>query len=334
MGVQDAHAHGACRVVASLCRAIFAATLIAAPFAAQAQTYPTKPVRVLVGYAPGGIADTSARIITQQLTQRIKQNFIVDSRLGAGGRIAAEAVSRAAPDGYTLLSTTNGTHSFAAVTEKNLPYDPVKDFTPIGLIGTYGFLLVVHPSLPVKSVKELIALAKKNPGKLNYSSSGTGSGIHFAGELFKLAAKVDIVHIPYKGAAPALQDAVAGRVEMTFDAGAGQAVEAGQVRLLGTTAGKRDPRFPNSPTLAEAGLPGFDVISWTAVYGPANLPPAIVSQLNAAMNAALKDADTVQRLKIWGAIASPGGPEQLDALLKSEIARYRKVAADAKLTFE
>jgi tripartite-type tricarboxylate transporter receptor subunit TctC len=308
--------------------------LVASAFTVRAQTYPTKPVRVMVGYAAGGIADTSARIITQQLTQRLKQNFIVDSRLGAGGRIAAELVSKAPPDGYTLLSTTNGTHSFAAITEKNLAYDPVKDFTPVGLIGTYGFLLVVHPSVPAKSVKELIALARNSPGKLNYSSSGSGSGIHFAGELFKLAAKVDIVHVPFKGAAPALQDVVAGRIEMTLDAGAGQAVEANQVRLLGTTGGKRDPRFPNAPTLAEAGLPGFDVISWTAVYGPPTMPPAIVSQLNGAMNAALKDPDTAQRLKVWGAIASPGGPEQLDQLLKSEIARYRKVATDAKLSFD
>jgi tripartite-type tricarboxylate transporter receptor subunit TctC len=311
-----------------------AAVLATASLAAHAQSYPTKPVRVLVGYAAGGIADTSARIAAQQLTVKLGQNFIVDSRLGAGGRIAAELVSKAPADGYTLLSTTNGTHSFAPVTEKNLAYDPVKDFTPVGLIGTYGFLMVVHPSLPVKSVKELIALARKNPGKLNYSSSGTGSGIHFAGELFKLSAKVDIVHIPFKGAAPALQDVVAGRTEITYDAGAGAAVEAGQVRLLGTTGAKRDPRFPSAPTLAEAGLPGFDVISWTAIYGPPNLPAAITSQLNAALNDGLKDPKTIERLKVWGAIASPGSPDQLDKLQKSEIARYRKVAADGKLTFE
>lgn len=321
------------RIVCRVALSAFSAALIVSP-ATLAQTYPTKPVRVLVGYAPGGIADTSARIVSQQLTSRLKANFIIDSRPGAGGRIAAEAGAKVPPDGYTLLFGTEGTHSVAVVTVKNLGYDPIRDFTPIGLIGKHGFCLVVHPSLPVKSVKELIALARKNPGKLNYSSSGTGSGIHFASELFKLAAKIDLTHIPYKGAAPALQDVVGGRIEMTLSPSPVQAVEAGQVRLLGTTSARRDPRFPDAPTLAEAGMPGFEVIGWTAIFGPANTPTAIVSQLNAAMNAALSDADTIQRLRTWGSVASPGEPAELDQLLKSEIVRYKKVAADAKLTFE
>ena len=309
------------------------AVALGAPWAT-AQTYPTKPVRVLVGYAPGGIADTSARIVSQQLASRLKANFVIDSRPGAGGRIATEAATKVPPDGHTLLLGTEGTHSVAVVTVKGLPYDPIKDFTPIGLIGKHGSSLVVHPALPVKSLKELVALARKYPGKLNYSSSGAESGIHFATELFRLAAKVDLTHIPYKGAAPALQDVVGGRIELTLSPSAAPQVEAGQVRLLGTTSARRDPRFPDAPTLAEAGLPGFEAIGWTAIFGPANTPPAIVSQLNAAMNAALSDPDTIQRLRVWGSIASPGEPRELEALLKSEIVRYRKVAADANLRFE
>ena len=321
------------RIFCGLALGVSTVALIVSP-ATFAQTYPAKPVRVLVGYAPGGIADTSARIVSQQLASRLKASFIIDSRPGAGGRIAAEAGTKVPPDGYTLLLGTEGTHSVAVVTVKGLPYDPIRDFTPIGFIGKHGFCLVVHPSLPAKSLKELVALARKYPGKLNYSSSGTGSGIHFASELFRLAAKVDLTHIPYKGAAPALQDVVGGRIEMTLSPSPAPQVEAGQVRLLGTTSATRDPRFPDAPTLAEAGLPGFEAIGWTAIFGPANMPPAIVSQLNAAMNAALSEPDTIQRLRIWGSIASPGEPAELDRLLKSEIVRYRKVAADAKLTFE
>jgi tripartite-type tricarboxylate transporter receptor subunit TctC len=321
------------RIIVGVAWAVATAAFMVSP-ATFAQTFPTKPVRLLVGYAPGGIADSSARIVSQQLTSRLKANFIIDSRPGAGGRIAAEAATKVPPDGYTLLLGTEGTHSVASVTVKGLPYDAIKDFTPIGLIGKHGFSLVVHPSLPVKSLKELIALARRYPGKLNYSSSGTGSGIHFATELFRHAAKVDLTHIPYKGAAPALQDVVGGRIELTLSPSAAPQVEAGQVRLLGTTSARRDPRFPDAPTLAEAGLPGFEAIGWTALFGPANTPLAIVSQLNGAMNAALSEPDVIQRMRVWGSIASPVEPAELDALLKSEIARYRKVVADAKLTFE
>jgi tripartite-type tricarboxylate transporter receptor subunit TctC len=309
-----------------------AATVISA--AACAQSYPAKPVRVLVGYAPGGIADSSARIITQHLATRLKANFFIDSRPGAGGRIAAEAGTKAAADGYTLLFGTEGTHSVASVTVKNLAYDPIKDFTPVGLIGMHGFCLVVHPSLPAKSLPELIALAKKHPGKLNYSSSGTGSGIHFAGELFKVAARIDVLHVPYKGAAPALQDVVGGRIEMTLSPSPGPAIETGRVRLLGTTSSKRDPRFPDAPTLAEAGLPGFEAIGWTAIFGPANMPPSIVTQLNVAMNSALSDPDAVQRLRFWGSVASPREAAELEQLIKAEMARYRKVVAEANLRFD
>jgi tripartite-type tricarboxylate transporter receptor subunit TctC len=310
------------------------AALLSTAAGASAQSYPAKPVRFVVGYAPGGIGDSTARIVAQHVTARIGQNVLVESRLGAGGRIASEYISKSAPDGYALNYTANGTHSFAAVTEKNLPYHPVRDFTPVALIGTFGFLMVVHPSLPVKSVNELIVLAKKNPRKLNYSTSGTGSGIHFAGELFNIMGKVEIVHVPYKGAVLALNDVIGGNVEITFDAGAGAAVEAGQVRLLGTTSTRRDPRFPNVPTLSEAGLKGFDVISWNALFGPPKLPAAITAQLNGAVNEALRDPKVVERLKVWGMVPTPGAPEQLDSLLKSEIARYGKIATDGKMTFQ
>ncbi|MGQ0751967.1 MAG: Bug family tripartite tricarboxylate transporter substrate binding protein [Betaproteobacteria bacterium] len=301
--------------------------------AAATDTYPAKPVRFIIGYAAGGIVDANARTIAQYLSAKLGQNFIIESRLGAGGRIAADYAAKSAADGYVLSFTANGTHSFAAVTEKNLPYDPVKDFTPIALIGTYGFLMVVHPSVPAKSVGQLIELARKNPGKLNYSSSGTGSGIHFAGELFNLMAKVRIVHVPYKGAALGLQDVIGGHVEITYHAGAHEAVNSGRVRLLATTGSQRDPRFPDTPTLAQAGLSGYELISWTSLFGPPKLPAAITSRLNAAVNEALKDMATARQLRVWGTIPSPGGPEQLAKILQAEIVLFRRIVAETKMTF-
>ena len=302
--------------------------------ASLAQSYPSKPVRFIVGYAAGGVADTSARIMAQRMSAKLGETVIVENRVGAGGRIAAEAIARAPADGYQLLYTTNGTHSFAPVSEKVLPYDPIRDFTPIALVGTYGFLMVVHPSVPAKTVAEFIEYAKKNSGKLNYGSSGAGSGVHFAGELFKMMAGVNITHVPYKGAAPALQDTIAGVCQLTFDAGAGQAVEGGKVRLLGTTGSQRDPRFPNSPTLAEAGVPGYDLISWVGIFAPPGLAPGIATQLNAAANEALMDSGVRQRLGLWGVIPTPGTPAALEQLVRSEISRLRKIATDGKLQFD
>lgn len=243
-------------------------------------------------------------------------------------------MSKALPDGYTLLFTVSGTHSAAPAIQKDLPYDPIRDFTAISLLGTYGFLLVTNPSLPVKNVGELVRLAKRNPGQLNYSSSGVGSGIHLAGEFFKLVAGVDIVHVPFSGAAPALQEVMAGRVEMTFDAGANRAIDAGRARLIGTTSATRDPRYPNVPTIAEQGLKGFENQSWIALYGPPGLPGPIQSQLNSIANELLNDPETRKGLASWGITVTPGPPAQLDQLVRTEIAQFQRIVADAKLRFD
>ncbi len=313
---------------------ILALALMLISSMAPAQSYPSKPVRFIVGYAAGGVADTSARIMAQRMSVKLGETVIVENRVGAGGRIGAEMIAKAPADGYQLLYTTNGTHSFAPVSEKVLPYDPIRDFTSIALVGTYGFLMVVHPSVPAKTVAEFIDYAKKNSGKLNYGSSGAGSGVHFAGELFKMMAGVNMTHVPYKGAAPALQDTIAGVCQLTFDAGAGQAVEGGKVRLLGTTGSQRDPRFPNSPTLAEAGVPGYDLISWVGIFAPPGLAPGIATQLNAAANEALMDPGVRQRLGLWGVIPTPGTPAALEQLVRTEISRLRKIATDGKLQFD
>ena len=313
---------------------ILALALMLISSMAPAQSYPSKPVRFIVGYAAGGVADTSARIMAQRMSVKLGETVIVENRVGAGGRIGAEMIAKAPADGYQLLYTTNGTHSFAPVSEKVLPYDPIRDFTSIALVGTYGFLMVVHPSVPAKTVAEFIDYAKKNSGKLNYGSSGAGSGVHFAGELFKMMAGVNMTHVPYKGAAPALQDTIAGVCQLTFDAGAGQAVEGGKVRLLGTTGSQRDPRFPNSPTLAEAGVPGYDLISWVGIFAPPGLAPGIATQLNAAANEALMDPGVRQRLGLWGVIPTPGTPAALEQLVRTEISRLRRIATDGKLQFD
>ena len=309
-------------------------TLALLPQFALAQAYPSKPIKILVPFTAGGSSDIIARSIGIKLAEIMGQPVVVENRAGANGAIAAEMIAKAPADGYQLLYTTNGTHSFAPVSEKVLPYDPIRDFTSIALVGTYGFLMVVHPSVPAKTVAEFIDYAKKNSGKLNYGSSGAGSGVHFAGELFKMMAGVNMTHVPYKGAAPALQDTIAGVCQLTFDAGAGQAVEGGKVRLLGTTGSQRDPRFPNSPTLAEAGVPGYDLISWVGIFAPPGLAPGIATQLNAAANEALMDPGVRQRLGLWGVIPTPGTPAALEQLVRTEISRLSKIATDGKLQFD
>jgi tripartite-type tricarboxylate transporter receptor subunit TctC len=310
--------------------AVFAITTMGSCLAV-AQSYPTKPIRAVVPYAAGGFSDIVSRMLSERLSRELGQTLVIDARPGGGGRIGAEAVARATPDGYTLLITTNGTHSYMPVTEEKLSYDPIKDFTPISFVGSYGLLMVVTPSLPARNVAELVDYAKKNPGKLNYATSGLGSGIHFAGELFKSLAGVDITHVPYKGSAPAMQDTMAGVVQITFDGAAKPMIDAGKVRLLGTTMARRDPRFPQQPTIGEAGLPGYDLTYWVGVFGPAGLAPAILQRLNSAFNTALADPDLRKRLTDMGIIIGGGAPEIVEQTIKSDIAQLSKIARDTKL---
>jgi tripartite-type tricarboxylate transporter receptor subunit TctC len=312
----------------------FAAALLIAASGCLAQPYPAKPVRVIVPYAAGGFSDISSRLITEAMSRALGQPMIVEPRPGGGGRIGAEVIAKAPADGYQLLYTTNGTHTYMAITEKSLSYDPVKDFTPIAQIGVYGLLMAVHPSIPARNVAEFIDYAKRNPGKINYASSGAGSGIHFAGELFNFMAGIDMVHVPYKGSAPALQDVIAGNCQVTFDGAAKPFIDAGKVRFLGTTSARRDPRFPDFPTIAEGGLAGYDLTYWLGMFGPTRLAPEIQAKLNAALNAALADETVRRRLAEMGVVPVGGSPEILPRQIRAEIESLRAIAARAKLRFD
>jgi tripartite-type tricarboxylate transporter receptor subunit TctC len=309
-------------------RAFAAATVLAAgASAAHADGYPNKPIRVIVPYAVGGFSDQSSRIIAEALSQVLKQPLVIENRPGGGGRIGVEAVTKMTPDGYQLLLTTNGTHTYMAVTEKSLSYDPIKDFTPVSLIGTYGLLMVTHPSLPARTVGEFIAYAKKNPGKINYASSGPGSGLHFAGEVFKSMAGIDMVHIPYKGSGPGMQDVMAGTCQVIFAGEAKPLIDAGKLRLLGTTSAVRDPRYPNTLTIAEAGLTGYDLTYWIGLFGPRGLPPEVQTRLNAAVKTALTDPNVRKRLSDMGMVLVGSAPEDLLQQIRTETAKLRAIAA-------
>src|SRR5882672_9335571 len=315
----------------SISRVIGCAAAAAVAFGALAQVYPSKSIRVIVPYAAGGFSDLSGRIVSERMARVLGQPLVIEARPGGGGRIGADQVAKAPNDGYQLLYTTNGTHTYMTVTEKSLPYHAMRDFTPIALVGEYGLQMVMNPAVPATTVKELIAHAKKNPGKVNYASSGMGSGIHFAGELFNVLAGVDMVHVPYKGSGPAMQDVIAGVCQVTFDGAAKPFIDSGKVRFLGTTSERRDPRFPHTPTIAEGGVPGFDLTYWTAFFAPAGLAPAIQAQLNTALNTALADEAVTKRLGEMGLVLVGGSPDRLEQRIRGDIDALRKLAADAKL---
>jgi tripartite-type tricarboxylate transporter receptor subunit TctC len=298
----------------------------AATAAANAQAWPSKPIHLIVPYAAGGFSDQAARAIGRALADELKQSVVIDNRGGGGGRIGAEAVSRMAPDGYNLLLTTNGTHTYMAVTEKSLSYDPIKDFTPISEIASYGLLMVVHPSVPANNVQEFIAYAKANPGKLSYASSGPGSGLQFAGEVFKSMAGVQMTHVPYRGSGPGLLDVVANVCQVIFAGEAKPFVDAGKVRLMGTTSATRDPRFPNVPTIAEGGLPGYDLTYWVGLFGPPGLPAEVRNRLSLAVKRILQDDALKAQFTSLGMVPVGGTPEQLVEQIRTETGKLRAVA--------
>jgi tripartite-type tricarboxylate transporter receptor subunit TctC len=310
------------------------AAIVLAASGSYGQSYPARPIRVIVPYAAGGFSDISSRLVSEAMSRALGQPMIVEPKPGGGGRIGAEAIARAAADGYQLLYTTNGTHTYMSVTEKSLPYDPLKDFTPIAQIGVYGLLMVVHPSIPARNIAEFVEYAKRNPGKINYGSSGPGSGIHFAGVLLNFMAGIDMLHVPYKGSGPAMQDVIAGNCQVTFDGAAKPFVDAGKVRFLGTTSARRDPRYPDFPTIAEGGLAGYDLTYWLGMFGPAALPANVQAKLNAAVNAALADATVRKRLAEMGVVPVGGAPDVLPRQIRTETEYLRKIAADAKLQFQ
>ena len=299
-----------------------------------AAAYPVKPIRFIVGFTPGGGSDTVARLIALKLGETWTQPLVVDNRPGAGGNLAIELVARSAPDGYTILCASS---SFSIIPSlyRDLSYSPVRDFAPVTLASSAPYLLVLHPSVPAQSVKELIALAKAQPGKLNYASAGSGSTLHLAGELFKSLAGVDIVHVPYKGA-NGITDLIAGAVQLSF-AGLPQTlphVKAGRLKALAVTTSRRAVALPDLPTIAEAGVPNYEVDPWYGVIAPAGTPRAIVERLNAAINRAIAAPDIREKFMLQGLEPRTSTPAEFTSLISNEIAKWSKVVRDAGIKAE
>jgi tripartite-type tricarboxylate transporter receptor subunit TctC len=295
--------------------------------AAAAQT----PVRFVVGFTPGGPSDILARSLAEKLAGPLGQPVVVENRPGAGGNLAAEVVAKSAPDGNTWLLGNNSILATNQALYSHLTYDPVKDFAPVALVAIQPNILVVHPSVPAHSVRELIAYAKSQPGKLNYASSGAGAAAHLAGELFKTMTGVQMVHVPYKGAQPALTDVIAGQCQLMFATSASVIpyIKAGRLRALAVTTAKRSPSVPDLPTLAESGVPGFEAITWHGVVVPAQTPPATVARLNKAIDTALADPQLLERLNSLGAEVSPGSPQDFAAYIAREIPKWTKVVRES-----
>jgi tripartite-type tricarboxylate transporter receptor subunit TctC len=315
--------------------AILVGFLLPAP-ASHAQTYPTRPVTLVVAFTPAGPSDVLARVLGRKLEEVLKQPFVIVNRPGAGGNLGAEVVATAPPDGYTLLMGNNSILATNASLYKSLPYDPVKDFKPISLIGEQANILVVNPKIPAHSVAELIALAKAEPGKLNYASSGVGTAAHLAGALFKAQADIDIVHVAYKGAAPALQDLVAGQVQMMFATAASVIgfINSGLVRPLAVTTLKRTAVLPDLPTVAEAGLPGFEATTWHGLVAPAATPPAVIARLHDATVAALHDPSLAKSLADLGVDISSSTPEEFARYITAEIPKWTAVVKASGATLD
>lgn len=293
----------------------------------EAQGYPSKPVRFVVPFAPGGPTDIFARAISSKLTDALGQPVVVDNRGGAGGNIGTELAARAAPDGYTLLLGTVGTHAINPSLYARVGFDPIKDFAPITLIADTPTLLAVHPSIPAKSVRELVALAKTRPGQLSYASAGNGSSNHLAGVLLCMMAGIDMVHIPYKGSGPALIDVIAGQVPVMFNNPASimPHLKAGRLRAIAVSSAERSPLLPALPTLAESGVPGFEVRSWHGAFAPAATPRDIVNRLNADIVQALRQPDIKERFASQGVELVGNKPEEFAAFLQKEHAKWSKV---------
>ena len=303
------------------------AVLLALAWPAHAADYPSRPVTLVVAFTPGGPSDVLARIVGKKMEELLGQPFIIENRAGAGGNLAAETVARARPDGYTLLM---GNNSILATNEslyKHLNYSAEKDFTPITLIGTQANILVVNSNVPAHSLKELIALAKVQPGKINFASSGHGAAAHLAGELFKAEAKVNIVHVPYKGAAPALQDVIGGHDQMMFATAASVIghIKNGKVRAIAVTTLKRTALLPDVPTMDEAGLRGFDASTWHGLVAPAGTPPQVIATLHDAAVKALQDSGVQESLGRLGVDIVGGTPEQFGAYIKAEIPKWAAI---------
>ena len=311
--------------------AIATLALLTAYPAVSAQTYPTKPVRLIVPFAPGGGTDIVARGLAQKLGDALGQSVIVDNRPGAGGTIGVETAVRAVPDGYTLIMVSGSYATNAALFK--LPYDPVNDILPIALIGETPFIVALHPGVAAKSVKELIALAKSKPGSLNYGSTGTGGITHLATELFDLMAGTKMTHIPYTGTGPALIALLGGQIQLIFGSAPSviPQVKANKLRALAVTTNQRAPAVPDVPTVAEAGVPGYEAVLWYGVWGPKKLPKEIVTRWNTEIRNATKLPDMKQRLSSEGVDIADGPPELFQTVVKRDVAKWTKVVKDANV---
>ncbi len=299
-----------------------------------AQNYPNRPIRFVVPFSPGGAADVPGRILTQKLTESLGHQVVVDNRPGAGSTIGADQVAKAPPDGYTLLTISN-THFVSAALYKKLPYESVADFTPVTQVTSAPNVIVVHPSLPAKTVKELIALARAKPGKIDYASSGNGSTQHLTGALFTKMAGIEMTHIPYRGSGPATADLISGQVTVGFPGIAGMLpqIKAGKLRALAVTSSKRSPELPDVPTVAEAGVKGYDVTAWFGVAGPKGMPRDIVLKLHAELLRILKNPDVQKLLLNAGQeVAWQEAPELFGEMLKVEAAKWARMVKESGAT--
>lgn len=305
-------------------RAAVAALLIGFSALAFGQAYPAKTVRLIIPAAPGGASDTIGRLIASKLTSSLGQSFVPENIAGAGTMIASEQLAHAAPDGYTVLLVTSS-HAINAAIHKNLRYDPIKDFSAVSLVATLPDLLLVHPSVPARSVKELIELARKQPGQVTFGSAGAGSGTDMDGELFKSMAKVDLLHVPYKGGSASVAALVGGQVQMMFSNPVSSLalVKSGRLRALAITSKTRSPLFPDVPTVAEAGVPGYESESWYGVLVPARTPPEIIATLNREVNKALASPDVRQQIMAVGGVVKGSTPQEFTRYLDNDVKRWR-----------
>lgn len=295
--------------------------------AALAQTYPAKPVRMVVPFPAGGATDIVARLVAQKMTEAFGQQVLIDNRAGAAGTIGSDAVAKAAPDGYTLLVGTSSTHAIAQSLYAKLAYESIRDFTPVAGLATSTITLSAHPSVPARTVKDLIALAKAKPDALSFASSGSGGVSHLVGEMFKFQAGVQMLHVPYKGDAPALADLVGGQVSLQFGTAVSflPYIQSGKLKALAVTSTKRSPILPDVPTVSESGLKGFEALQWFGVFGPAGLPRDLVARLHGEIQRIVQTPELKDRLTKLASEPLVGTPEQFAAFQKSEIAEWAKV---------
>ena len=311
----------------TMLKTVLLVLLATAALAVQAAGWPDKPIRVILAVPAGATPDVTARLVFPGLSQQLGVSLVADNRAGGGGVIGAEIAAKAAPDGYTLFISSPGALTILPHLRKGLPYDTLRDFAPVSLISIGPFVLMAHPSVPAKNIRELIALAKSQPGKLNYASAGNGVANHLAGELFKQMAGVDIVHVPYKGAPQAVTDVLAGHMQMMFNSIAPIVphIKSGRVRVLGIASLQRSPQLPDLPTISESGVPGFEAVNWFGLFAPAKTPPAIINRVNGALVKTVKSPELQAQFIALGADPVGSSVEEFTAFVKRDMEKYEKV---------